>query len=110
MPDPRAEQIAQAAKDLFTDLLVGPEGLIGPDTFNGMRVQTSVWLTEPGDPVTLRRTWRERLFSWPWRPLIATRTVVPQVPKKGAISFAGQLLMHPETFRQLRDSARGPVR
>jgi hypothetical protein len=28
----------------------------------------------------LRRTWRERLFSWPWRPWAATRLVTKVVP------------------------------
>lgn len=27
--------------------------------------------------ITIKRTWRERLFSWPWRPWVASYTSDP---------------------------------
>jgi hypothetical protein len=70
--------------------------------FGGMPVVLSPWLTEAGDPVTVRRSWRERLFSRPWRPLVASRTFRPQVPKKGAVIMAGKIFMHPEAAQLMR--------
>jgi hypothetical protein len=73
--------------------------------FRGMRVIESPYLEQDGEPVTVRRTWRERLFSRPWRPLVATRTVVPRVPYRGAMRLdARTLVMHPQMLRELRKS------
>lgn len=75
------------------------------NNFNGMRVIESVHLTQDGKPYQVRRSWRFRLFSLPWRPWQTTYTVVPRVPYKGAIQIdANTLIMHPETVRYLRRS------
>jgi hypothetical protein len=72
-------------------------------TWLSQRVYLSVYLTEPGPPVEVARDWRERWWSWPWQPWRRTRTVVSQVPLRGALQQAdGSFLMHPETWRQLR--------
>lgn len=72
--------------------------------FNGLKVIESVWLTEPGDPVEVRYSWRQRLFSWPWRPWRATYTMIPQVPMKGGVRMSNDtIVMHPETLRQLKE-------
>ena len=72
-------------------------------TFNGMHIIESVYLVENGEPIVVHRTWRERLFSRPWTPLIKTRTVVPQIPYRGAVQLdANTLVMHPYTLAQLR--------
>jgi hypothetical protein len=87
-----------------------------PRSFMGLRVRLSEHLTQPGDPetVTVPRTWRERFWSWPWRPWQATRsyTHIPQVPYKGALRIGHDtVLMHPVTFRVLREAldANRPV-
>lgn len=73
------------------------------NTLSGFRVIESEYLTEAGEPVQVRRSWRERLFSRPWRPLRQTRTVIPQVPMKGGYRLGKHtIVMHPETLRQLR--------
>ena len=73
-------------------------------TFGGLRVIESEWLTQDGEPVQVRRTWRERLFSRPWRPLQATRTVIPQVPYQGAMTLGRDaVVMHPAIARQMRE-------
>ncbi len=75
--------------------------------FNGMRVIANAALTEAGEPYEVRRSWKERLFSRPWTPLLSTRTVVPQVPLKGGYQIARDtLMMHPETIRQLKLALR----
>lgn len=72
-------------------------------TFAGVRIIESPCLTEAGEPQAVRRSWRERLCSRPWRPWKATKTVVPQVPSRTVYRLAGgRLLMHPEIAREYR--------
>jgi len=69
----------------------------------GMKVITSEWLTEPGEPVQVPRTWRERLFTRPWQPWRATRTHIPQVPStQGYIINGDTVVLHPVRFEQLK--------
>ncbi len=56
-----------------------------PLASNGMRTLTSPYLMEDGDPVQVRRSWRERLLSRPWRPWQATRVVTTKVPYRGFV-------------------------
>jgi len=73
----------------------------------GVRVTLSEYLTEAGEPVTVRRTWSQRLLSRPWRPWQATYTYTPQVPYRGALTLpGGGLVMHPETWRQMKEKMR----
>lgn len=77
--------------------------------FDGVRVIESLALTEAGEPYEVRRTWRERLLSWPWRPMKATYTVIPQVPMKGGYQLAnGTIMMHPQTLASLRAQLSSP--
>ncbi len=72
--------------------------------FAGRKVITSPWLTEPGEPVTVRRTWRERFLTRPWRPWRSVRIVVPQVPSKRAVELPdGTLVVHPAMLQRLRE-------
>jgi hypothetical protein len=41
----------------------------------GIPIITNPYLTESK---VVPRSWKERLFSWPWRPLVKTKTI--QVP------------------------------
>lgn len=76
-------------------------------TFDGLHIITSPYLEQDGEPYTVRRTWRERLFTRPWRPLISTRVVVPRIPYRGAVQISKTtLVMHPETFRALKDGLK----
>lgn len=73
---------------------------------NGQRVITSEYLTEPGEPIEVRRSWRERLFSRPWQPRKRTRTVIPQVPSRQAsIMPNGTIVIHPAMLSALRSAA-----
>lgn len=68
--------------------------------FGGYRVIESPGLVQDGEPYTVRRSWRERLLTRPWRPLVSVRTIVPQVPYRGFVQVdAHTIVMHPETLR-----------
>lgn len=69
-----------------------------------VRIIEDVNLTEDGPPITVHRTWRERLFSRPWRPFMRTKEVTPKVPYRGALKMPdGSLVMHPATAREFRN-------
>lgn len=71
----------------------------------GHRIIASPLMTMPGKPVQVPRSWRERLFSLPWRPLVAFRLVVPQVPRNDAIILAnGTIVVHPVIAKRLREA------
>lgn len=77
--------------------------------FSGLRVITSEWLTQPGDPIEVRRTWRQRLFSRPWRPFQATYTVIPQVPYQGVVMLNNRtVVMHPQVAGLLPTTSARP--
>lgn len=68
-----------------------------------IRIIENLQMVKDGDPVEVKRTVKERLFTRPWRPFKRTRTVVPKVPRDDAIKLPnGTLVMHPETARKLR--------
>ena len=76
----------------------------GGTSVDGVTILESVYLTEDETQV-IKRAWRERLFSWPWRPFQSTRNVVVKVPLSGAVWLSEKtLVMHPETLRNLRAS------
>lgn len=80
------------------------------DPLNHIKIIESEYLTEPGDPIVVRRTWRERLYSRPWRPWKSTKTITPQVPRKiileAVINGRRSFIMHPVVARYLRDLRR----
>lgn len=86
-------------------------------TFNGIELRTSVHLTEDGPPVTVHRSWRERLvprvvcrfplLAVEWRPWVASYTFTPKVPRRDALMVGGVLYVHPTTLHALLEKARG---
>jgi hypothetical protein len=74
----------------------------------GVRVFESAYVVVDGDPVEVRRTWRERLcltsyHDWltqPFEPWRRTRTVIPKVP--GMLQLADRLIVHPVLMPELR--------
>jgi hypothetical protein len=73
--------------------------------FRGIRIIESIACVEPGEPIAVRRTWRERLFSRPWRPLEATKMVTPMLPSAQAYWInAHTVVMHPEMAWRLKDT------
>jgi hypothetical protein len=75
---------------------------VNPLSLFGLNVIQSEYLVEDGDPVTVRRSWRERLLTRPWRPWEATRTYRPKIPFRGALQLdARTVVMHPATYRTM---------
>jgi hypothetical protein len=74
------------------------------NTFNGLRVMVSAHAEKDGDPVVVRRSWRDRWLSWPWRPWVAQRTHIPRVP--AMFQTREGLLVHPALIPALRAAAR----
>lgn len=74
----------------------------------GLTVIENPMLTVPGEPQEVRRTWRERLFTKPWRPRQATKTIVPQVPDQKIYYISkDRAIMHPEVAKRVRDLTKG---
>lgn len=94
-------------ESLGSSSLAGGEMI--PNTLTGMQIIESVWLTEAGEPVQVRRTWRERLTTRPWRPWRATKTIIPQVPSKCVLGLNhNTICVHPATLIELRRQLRSP--
>ena len=71
-----------------------------PGSLFGIPVIKSPAMTKP--ETTIRAlSWRERLFSWPWRPWRKTKLVTIMVPSDEILMINSDLLygivMHPET-------------
>lgn len=60
-------------------------------------------LTKKGDPIQVSRTWKERLFSLPWKPWQNQKTVIPILPIEDILYWAqGIYLAHPDTIQKLK--------
>lgn len=71
--------------------------------YAGVRIVTHN-LTVDGPPEVVDRSWKERLWSWPWHPWVQTKTVIPQVPDKNIYHMKSQnmMSMHPIVLAQLK--------
>lgn len=62
-------------------------------------------LVEAGTPIHIRRSWKKRLFSRPWKPLQATIVKIPMIPIRRIYRLpTGALIMHPEIAKELRQA------
>ncbi len=78
---------------------------------HGYEIRTSLYLTEDGPPVTVHRSWRERLvphiicrfplLAVDWRPWVASVTTVPKVPRRNGVIIDGVLYLHPAMLQTL---------
>lgn len=69
--------------------------------FAGVEVIESLFLTEI-EIREVRRSWRERLFSWPWNPIRGTKTVSVQVPSRQIVQLGrNRFLIHPAMKAEL---------
>lgn len=60
------------------------------------------------DTVDRRLSWRERLFSWPWRPRKATAPQPNPLFKHGRVyPVGGALHMSESTYEQLKAKTEG---
>ena len=79
--------------------------MLSNNIWGGVKIIQSEAMVEPGEPIEVPRTWRERLFTLPWRPFKKTKTVIPMVPQKRAIKLpGGELIMHPTMVRALMEA------
>ena len=49
----------------------------------------------------IRRTWKERFFSLPWRPWIATRLIIHYDPDPRVYIYGNRLIAHPDIIEKL---------
>ena len=66
-----------------------------PDTIHGYRVVYSPFLTVSGEPYEVKRTFKERWFSLPWKPFKKVKLITTQVPSREVIRNNGVLYAHP---------------
>ena len=82
------------------------EGLFGVGSMpllSGFKIIESSFMVEDGDPYEKRRTWKERLFSMPWKPFKKTKTVIPKVPMRKVFRMKDNtIIMHPVIAAELR--------
>lgn len=76
-------------------------------SYVGLQVIEDPNMTEPGAPIVVLRTFRERWFSRPWRPFRYTKTIVPQVPMRTTYVLEDRfVIMHPAMAARLRQEVR----
>lgn len=63
---------------------------------------TSKQMTETVEK-TVERTWFERLFSWPWRPWVRTKTIMKEIPSDEFLVLNERAIMcHPEMEKEIK--------
>ena len=68
----------------------------------GLKIIQSAYLEEDGEPVKVRRTWRQRLCSRPWRPWQTSYVVIPRIPYRGVYLIGNNtVVVHPENYQTL---------
>lgn len=66
----------------------------------GQRFIPNLILTEPKTE-EVPRTWSERLFSTPWRPLKKVKYVTTQVASRQVICINGDYFAHPDLIAEI---------
>jgi hypothetical protein len=51
----------------------------------------------------VKRSWKERLFTWPWRPWKSTKVVEVSVPDPNYYIVDDQVVGHPVTIAKLME-------
>jgi hypothetical protein len=79
----------------------------------GYRLLANINLTVPGPDLVVLLKFKERIFSWPWRPFQKTKvikTVLPDpkiyvtsTPEMVKIFGCETILGHPETLKHLKN-------
>jgi hypothetical protein len=75
-------------------------------TLYGYQVITIPFLTVDGEPYEVIRTWKERLFTFQWRPFHKTNTITPQVPSRTTYVCKenNTIIMHPIIWEEIKNS------
>jgi len=91
---PNAERRTMTRNEFISTGFFHPLGSI--------RLIESVWCTV-SEERAIRRTWRERLLSWPWRPWVAEKTIVVQIPDKHVYQIDRYTFVcHPAIAKQVK--------
>lgn len=73
----------------------------------GVRIVPNPNLTVDGEPYELKRTLKERLLTLPWKPLVLTRIVTPQVPDKWPVQMGvNTWIVHPDLINEFKGFLR----
>lgn len=70
---------------------------MNPDIYMGIHFIPNKNLTVQG---TVPRTWKERMFSWPWRPLRKTKVI--NVPDPTVYLMGDKAIAHPATIALIK--------
>lgn len=68
----------------------------------GFRIIESTLMVKDGEPYEDLRSWKERLFTRPWRPFKRIKTIVPKVPSEEFYLTANGVIMHPVMAAKLK--------
>ncbi len=76
-----------------------------PLMFHGYKVIANPIITESKER-EVRRTWKERLFTLPWRPFKALRTETYQVPSRDVMvdKINRIIYAHPVVVKEMNDA------
>ena len=71
--------------------------------YNGIHFRSSILLTKPKE---IRKTFRERFWSWPWKPWRIFKTIQIPDPDCYRMKWNGQTIFvgHPETIAKVTES------
>lgn len=72
-----------------------------PELFFGCEVHQDFCLVVHDGWETVARSWKERLFSRPWRPWQKTRKIPKYKPDPNLYTFNGKLIGHPDTIEKM---------
>jgi hypothetical protein len=76
--------------------------------FCGFNIIEDERMVENALPRLVRRAWRDRLFTRPWRPWRKHKTVIDKVAMQCAYQFDEGLVMHPEIAAKVRAALASP--
>lgn len=77
--------------------------------WNGFQIVETELMTLPAETLTFRRTWRERLLTFPWHPMRKWRHVtLPPAPRNDLIVSheLGRIYCHPTVAAKLRELSK----
>jgi len=76
-----------------------------PGMLSGFAIYESQWCTV-SEEMEVNRTWKERLFSLPWKPMKKTKIITVDVPSPDLYMTENAIFGHPETIRKLREELK----
>lgn len=59
---------------------------------------------------TVSRPWKERLFTWPWKPLLKAKSIPDGyfIKNGKVIKYGDQIIVNPVTYKQLEEQFGAP--